>query len=185
MPMNYLDIVISILLLYGLIKGYSNGIIKEITNTISVFLAIYIGVHFSEFIHPYLNLDVFNNYKNAIPLIAFLIVFVIILIIIKSVGELINRLTKLLALGLISRFLGAVFGMLKLLLVCCALFLLANNYHLIDKNTKNTSILFAPLEEVTEMLIPEINKNKKIFIKATQEETEKAKKVLDEKINLE
>ena len=75
MPMNYLDIVISILLLYGLIKGYSNGIIKEITNTISVFLAIYIGIHFSEFIHPYLNLDVFNDYKNAIPLIAFLIVF--------------------------------------------------------------------------------------------------------------
>ncbi|MAJ90405.1 MAG: hypothetical protein CMD08_03925 [Flavobacteriales bacterium] len=185
MAMNYLDIVISILLLYGLIQGYSNGIIKEITNTISVFLAIYIGVHFSEFIHPYLNLDVFNNYKNAIPLVAFLIVFIIILIIIKSVGELINRLTKLLALGLISRFLGAIFGMLKLLLVCCAFFLLANNYRLIDKQTKQTSICFKPIKLATELIIPEINKKKKVFIEATQEETEKAKKVLDEKINLE
>lgn len=183
MPMNYLDIVISILLLYGLIKGYSNGIIKEITNTISVFLAIYIGIHFSEFIHPYFNLDVFNDYKNAIPLIAFLIVFVIILIIIKSVGELINRLTKLLALGLISRFLGAIFGTLKFLLVCCALFLLGNNYHLIDDKTQKSSILFIPIRGVTEIIIPEINKSKKIFIEATKEETKKAKKVLDKKIN--
>lgn len=181
--MNYLDIVISILLLYGLIKGYSNGIIKEITNTISVFLAIYIGIHFSEFIHPYLNLNVFNDYKNAIPLIAFLIVFVIILIIIKSVGELINRLTKLLALGLISRFLGAIFGTLKLLLVCCALFLLANNYYLIDDKTRKTSILFIPIRGATEAIIPEINRSKKIFIEATKEETQRAKKVLDKKIN--
>ena len=81
--MNYLDVIISVLLLYGIVKGYSNGIIKEITNIISVFLAIYIGVHFSELIHPKITSYMNNDYTQVIPLLAFLLVFIIILIIIK------------------------------------------------------------------------------------------------------
>ena len=66
--MNYLDIVILILSLYGLSKGFSNGIITETSNLISVFLAIYIGVHFSELIYPYLSLNILSDYSNLIPL---------------------------------------------------------------------------------------------------------------------
>ncbi len=183
MPMNYLDIIISISLLYGLIKGYSNGIIKEITNIASVFLAIYIAIHFSELIHPYLNVDILSDYSRAIPLIAFLMVFIIILIIIRSIGELINRLTKLLALGLISRFLGAIFGMIKLLIICCFFLLIATNYSLIDKQTQKQSILIAPLKKVSKIITPEINKQKTILIEATKEGTKKAKEKLDKKLN--
>ena len=32
--MNYVDIIIAVSLLYGLIKGFSNGLIKEITNVV-------------------------------------------------------------------------------------------------------------------------------------------------------
>ena len=183
--MNYLDIIISVSLLYGLIKGYSNGIIKETTNIISMFLAIYIGVHFSKLIHPYLNLDMISDYAGAIPLIAFLIIFIITLITIKLIGELINRLTKLVALALISRLLGAIFGMIKLLVICCFLLLIATDYELIDKQTQKKSILFIPLQEVSEIIIPEINKNKKIIIETTRESTEKAKEAVDKKINSE
>ena len=35
MPMNYLDIVIAIPLLYGMLKGFSNGIITEIVEDLS------------------------------------------------------------------------------------------------------------------------------------------------------
>ncbi len=183
MPVNYLDIIISVLLLYGMVKGYSNGIIKEITNIISVFLAIYIGIHFSELIHPHINSYVINDYTKAIPLLAFLFVFIIILIIIKSIGELINRLTRLLALGLISRLLGAVFGILKLLVICCFLLLLVMDYGLIDKQTQKGSVLVAPIERISKVAIPEINKKKKIIIEATKESTEKAKEAVEKKIN--
>ena len=66
--MNYLDVAILVFLLYGMVKGFSNGIIIEISNTISVFLAVYIGVHFSQLVYPYLNLDILSDYSNAIPL---------------------------------------------------------------------------------------------------------------------
>ena len=183
MPMNYLDIIISICVIYGLVKGFSNGIIIEISNIISVFLAIYIGIHFSEFIYPYLSLDKLSDYSNIIPLASFLIVFIIIMVIIKSVGELINKITNQLALGLISKLLGAIFGMIKLLLILMVTFFLAMEYDLIDKQTKEESILFNPIKKASKNIIPQIRKHKENIIEATKEKTEKAKQALEEKIN--
>jgi membrane protein required for colicin V production len=181
--MNYLDIVIIIPLLYGLAKGFSNGIIIELSNIISVFLAIYIGIHFSELVYPYLKIDILNDYSNLIPLIAFLIVFIVIMVIVKSIGEVINKITNHLALGLISKILGAVFGMTKIILICICLLLLATNYELIDRKTQNNSILLIPLQKASKIVLPEITKHKEKIIDATKEGTEKAKRSLEQKIN--
>jgi membrane protein required for colicin V production len=183
--MNYLDIIISVSSLYALIKGFSNGIIKEITNIISIFLAIYTGVHFSKLIKPYLYSELSGDYEKIIPLIAFLIIFVIVLIIIKTTGKLIDRLTKLLALGLINRFLGAVFGLFKLVVILSFLLSLAMQHDLINKENQQQSILIIPLKEISEVIIPKINKHKKNIIETTQESTEKVKETLGKKINSE
>jgi membrane protein required for colicin V production len=124
-----------------------------------------------------------SDYSNAIPLIAFLLVFIIIIVIVKSIGELINKITKQLALGLISRLLGAIFGMIKLLIICIFLLLLATDYELIDRQTQEKSILLIPLQRFSKIIIPEINKHKKIIIEVTKESTEKAKQTLEQKIN--
>tara|TARA_B100001758_G_C18398488_1_gene607448 strand:+ start:922 stop:1473 length:552 start_codon:yes stop_codon:yes gene_type:complete len=183
--MNYLDIIIAIPLLYGLTKGFSNGIITELSNIISVVLAIYVGIHFSDLIYPYLDLDILQDYSKLIPLIAFLMVFIIIMVIIKSIGEVINKITNHLALGFVSRILGAIFGAIKLLLICICLILLATNYELIDKKTQDNSILLIPLKKASKVILPEIKKHKKDIIEATKEGAEKAKKSLKQKINQE
>ena len=179
----YADVIIILLVLYGLKKGFQNGIIIEISNIISVFLAIYIGVHFSEFIYPYLSLEGLNNYSNIIPLIAFLIVFIIILIIVKSIGELIHRISNQLALGLISRVLGAIFGMMKLLLLCVFLLSISTSLNLMDISKQQKSMLLRPLKKVSKVVLPEITKHKKIIMEATKENIEKAKDSLEKKIN--
>ena len=184
--MNYIDIIISVPLLYGLTKGFSNGIIKEITNVLSLVLAIYIGMHFSVLIEPYLRQDALSGYERAMPLIAFLIVFIIILIIIKSIGELIDKLTKLLALGIISRFLGAIFGGFKIMLVFSGVLFFLTEYKIIDHHQiEKDSILLKPIQDVSEIVIPKINKHKKIIIDTTKANTKKAKEKIKKKINLE
>ena len=180
--MNYIDIVVLISGLYGLIKGFSNGIITETSNLISVFLAIYIGVHFSELIYPYLNLNILSDYSNIIPLVAFLLVFIIIITIVKSLGELINRINQL-ALGLISRFLGAVFGMIKLLVICVFFLFLATDQDMINQQIQEKSIFLKPLKKVSATIIPKLNKQKELIIKETKESTRKAKEELKQKIN--
>tara|TARA_B110000444_G_C18690784_1_gene524169 strand:+ start:385 stop:936 length:552 start_codon:yes stop_codon:yes gene_type:complete len=183
--MNYIDIIISVPLLYGLIKGFSNGIIKEITNVLSLVLAIYIGVHFSILIEPYLQSDVLSDYERVMPLIAFLIVFIIILIIIKSIGELIDRLTKLLALGIISKFLGAIFGVFKIMVIFSGIIFFLIEYKLIDNKIETDSVLLNPIQDISKIIIPKINKHKKIIIDTTKENTKKVKEEIKKKVNFE
>ena len=113
--MNSLDIAIATPLLYGLIKGFSNGLIKEITDLLSLVLGIYIAVNFSIFLEPHLNgLD---NYEQFKPILAFAILFIATIFIVKFIGILANKITKALALGFISRIFGGIFGGLKIALI--------------------------------------------------------------------
>ena len=73
--MNYLDIAIAVPLLYGLIKGFSNGLIKEITGLLSLVIGIYIAVNFSNLLEPHLS-GIFDNYEQFKPLLAFAILFI-------------------------------------------------------------------------------------------------------------
>ena len=50
--MNYLDIIIVIPLLYGLIKGFSNGLVKEITGLLGLIIGVYVAVNFSSYLYP-------------------------------------------------------------------------------------------------------------------------------------
>ena len=50
--MNYLDIVIAIPLLYGLLKGFTNGLIKEITGLLGLIIGVYAAINFSAYLHP-------------------------------------------------------------------------------------------------------------------------------------
>ena len=165
--MNYIDIIIIILLFYGMIKGFSNGIIIEVSNIISVFLAVYIGINFSQLIYPYLSFKILSDYTNILPLIAFFLVFIIILVIVKSLGEILNKISKQLALGFLSRILGVFFGTIKMLLICMFLLFLVVDYEILDKQTQKKSILFSPLQNATQILLPEFKKHKKTINKQT------------------
>ena len=50
--MNYLDIILSIPLLWGLYKGITRGIIKELASLLALVLGTYGAIHFSEQIQP-------------------------------------------------------------------------------------------------------------------------------------
>ena len=181
--MNYIDIIIAVSLLYGLIRGFSNGLIKEITNILSVVIAIYIGFHFSNLIDPYLHQETNSNYENLVPLISFMIVFIIILVIIKSIGELIDRLTKILALGIISKFLGAIFGFFKIMVVLSGIhFFLSQHNILNDQNMQKDSILLSPIQNAAGIIIPKINQHKDVIIDKANINTKKAKEKIKDQV---
>ena len=182
--MNYIDIVIAVSLLYGLIKGFSNGLIKEITNILSVVIAIYIGFHFANLVEPYLQHETPSTYEGLVPLASFLIVFIIILVIIKSIGELIDRLTKMLALGIVSKFLGAIFGFFKIMVILSGVHFFLSQYQLINESkTKKESILFQPIQSAAAIIIPKINQHKDAIIKKANKNTNKAKQKIKEQVN--
>ena len=180
--MNFLDIAIAALLLYGLIKGFSNGLIKEITDLLSLVLGIYIAVNFSIFLEPHLSgLD---NYEQFKPILAFAILFVVTIFIVKFIGILVNKITKVLSLGFISRIFGGIFGGLKIALIVSFLLTIESKFELIPNDTKQESKLHKPSITLLEILTPHFEKHKEI-LENIQQQTKEVKEDFEGKLKKE
>ena len=76
--MNYIDLVLLSICIYGLVKGYINGLVKEITGTLSLFISFYVASSFYTFFDPY-----FSNYISEGPvksLVVFGVLFLLLAI---------------------------------------------------------------------------------------------------------
>jgi membrane protein required for colicin V production len=65
--MNYLDIIIAVPLMYGLIKGFSNGLIKEVTALAALLAGFYVAINFSLYLEPKVA-DVLGGYKQFVSI---------------------------------------------------------------------------------------------------------------------
>ena len=70
--MNYIDIIITVSLFYGLVKGFSNGIVKEVTGILGFVLGVYFAIHFSVYIQPQAQ-KILNINNEFTPLISFIV----------------------------------------------------------------------------------------------------------------
>ena len=78
---------------------------------------------------------------------------------IKWIGFLIDKLAKFLALGLLSRILGGIFGFIKLAIIVGVVFVFEEKIEIIPKKIKEESVLCDPLLGSVKRLIPELNSN--------------------------
>ena len=179
--MNYLDIIIAAPLLYGLIKGFSNGLIKEVTVLVALLVGVYVAINFSLYLEPKVE-GVLGGHKEFVSIIAFSILFLISVLCIKAIGFIFEKLTQALALGIISSFLGGFFGLLKVLVVFSFLLFVITDYNLVNKQTKDESVLYKPLSNIAKIITPQLKKPKSLLDKIDKG-VEKAKKKINQKIS--
>ena len=170
--MNYLDIALIIPIVYGLIQGFSRGIVKEITSLVSLIIGVYIAINFSFYLYVHLE-GLMQNNKELIPIISFAVVFAATLIFIRIIGYLLEKLTNALALGIISKLLGAVFGSIKIAVLLSAVIFFEQKVELIPKDVLKKSTLKEPIENILVVLIPEITEHKDL-IKDIEKKAKKA-----------
>ena len=180
--MNYLDIIIVVPLLYGLIKGIKHGLVKEITGLVSIVVGVYVSIHFSELLTPYFK-EILKGNESFIPILSFALLFVVTLLLIKFFGYLADKFMKALALGVINYILGGVFGTLKMVIVISFIIHIADQIKIIPKETKQTAVLYPYTSEVINVIAPQLENKMDVFDKIEQE-TESAKKMIEKKINL-
>ena len=153
--MNIIDIVLSIALGFGFIKGFSKGLIVEVASLGALFLGLLGAVKFSGFVA-----DVFEEFFDwnplAIQTISYLIVFIFIVYAVSLVAKALTKFISKASLGLFNKFLGAFFGVLKWsILISVALFFLGklNTWvTIIDEEMIESSLLYGPITELGEYL---------------------------------
>jgi len=159
--MNYLDIILGILLLYGLVKGVMKGLFIELASLIAIIAAIYGATHFSNYIGGYLAKTV-SWEPQYIKLTAFALTFIVILIIVSLLGRVLTKVANFAALGLVNKLLGAAFGFLKMAFIGSAVIMfvgpLNNSLEIVKKQTIKQSILYSKVAAFAPLILPKIMK---------------------------
>ena len=159
--MNYFDVVIGILLIVALVKGFKNGLIIEFASLAALVLGVLGAIKFSSLTESWLLQHFSSNY---IGIISFLVTFVVIVIAVHLIAKVIDKLIKAVALGLINRIFGAAFSLLKyafILSILLAIFTsFDKTFNLIPQETRESSIIYEPLSEFAPKIFPYLNFDK-------------------------
>mgnify|MGYP001330668648 FL=1 len=123
--MNVLDFIVIICLGYGLIRGLIKGFIVEVSGVIAIFFGV-LGAFkfaslFTSFVFKYVALD-----PKVVQGICFLILFIGIVYGISLLAKMITKTLQIIALGLLNRIMGGLFGLIKWLVIISSLILVFN-----------------------------------------------------------
>ena len=164
--MNVLDVFIGIFLIVGLVKGFRNGFFVELASLVSILFGIFIAIKFSYLTKTYLeNHGTWN--PKTIQVVAFALTFIFVIIGVSMLAKVFTAIANFAFLGLANSILGAVFGLLRTILVMSILLNLfqklnANNTF-ISKETKEKSMLYLPVQEVSKTIYPSISEWFEVF----------------------
>ena len=149
--MALLDIILGILLLLGLWKGFNNGLLIEVASIVALIAGIYGAIHFSYIAGDYLT-EQMNWEERYINLTAFVITFIVIVIAVHFAGKLLTKVANIALLGLLNKIAGAAFGALKVAVILGAILVFFNrvnsNLKFVSEDAQNESVLFNPIKEI-------------------------------------
>lgn len=158
--MNYLDIIIVLPLIYGLVRGFSKGFVIEVATLAALVLGIYGALKFSYITSEFL-VEQFDLSGKYLHIISFAATFVLIVIAVNLLGKLIDRLMKAVSLGFINRLFGSAMGFLKLLVVTGLLIVLAHKadekFNFIPEADKTGSLFYEEFYETTLKVFPYVD----------------------------
>ncbi len=117
--MNSLDILILVIGGFCLVRGIFRGIVKELTSIVGVFVGFYVAYNYYPVV-AHLISRFFSN-KAYLNIVSFFLVFTILFLAVGLVGVVLKRVFKGVALGWADRLLGAIFGLVKAILVVSVL----------------------------------------------------------------
>ncbi len=159
--MNVFDIVITVFLLFGFVRGIMKGLFIEVASLVALIGGIWGSIHFSYFIGDYLKESVSWSEKK-ISLVAFAITFILIIVVVSLLGKFLTKLADLAALGMVNKILGGIFGLAKIGLVLSIVFVFFDRMNstisFVEKETLEESILYKPVKSIAPTIFPSIIK---------------------------
>lgn len=144
--MTWLDIVILLPLLIGLVRGTMKGLITEIIAIAAVILG-FIGAKIWGKVFSAWLLNQFTWPQPVCDAIAYALLFLGIAVALNIVGRLLSKLLKAIKLAWVNRLLGATFGVIKWGLIVLAIVFCVNKldeqFKFLQPELKKQSIIYS------------------------------------------
>lgn len=153
--MNVFDALVLFCLGYGLIRGLIKGFIIEISGVLALILGVFGALQFAAGV-AYLIEDWIALDSRLILGISFLLLFIAIVYGISLLAKMLTKTLQIVALGLINRLAGGLFGLIKWILILTAVVMIFNQIDyvlsLFPEAFLEGSISHPILVELSEML---------------------------------
>jgi membrane protein required for colicin V production len=156
--MPTIDIVILVLLAYGLFAGFRTGLVMQITTLVAIGAGIWGAIHFSDRVEAWLVDQV--ELGSLVGPVAFALTLFLILVVAHLIGRMVSKGLDLAMLSLPNKLAGALLSALKYALILSALIQIASGSGLTDtflpEEERAESYLFHPVAALAPTLIPAV-----------------------------
>ena len=170
--MGLLDILLGLPLIWGLWKGYKNGLFMEIASIVALVAGIFGAIHFSYITGNYLSEHLDWDERN-ISIAAFIITLILIIIIVNLAGKILTKVANFVMLGSLNKIAGGIFGVLKVAILLGAAFIffdrMDNTFGLIKEETKQESVLYQPIKDIGALIFDTVLKSEVLPKESTEE----------------
>lgn len=160
--MNLIDLIIIAIISFGIIRGYSKGLIIELSSFFGIFISFFIAGNIdnllSQEIVKYINLNI-----DIVNIISFIIIFGLSYSLIIFFAKGFTKLAKIVYLGLLNSLMGSVFGGLKLLLILLIVTKVIFSINLLSFTIISESSLMIQLHILSEILFDSFEISREIY----------------------
>lgn len=164
--MNTVDVILGILLFYGLVRGFFRGFFAELASLVGFIVGIYGAIYFSPYFANFIAELVTWN-PQIIKILSFAIIFILIVFLISLVGKFLTQAASFVMLGVVNKLLGAAFGFLKAAVITSVIMIFFNatneQIEFVEEATLDASLLYDPIRAIAPALLPAIIQEVKDF----------------------
>ncbi len=151
--MNLLDIIATLIILYGAFKGYKKGFFISLMGFISLYLSLIIGIKYHHILILLIEKTPINLEDNALIVVSIIISFLLSFLVILQLSKFLKYILDLTLIGFLDDLGGAFLGFL----ICS--FILSFLFNIMDwlnieilSDQINNSILYPIIKEIQPIL---------------------------------
>lgn len=154
--MSYFDLFFGLVLAWGAYRGFSKGLIKELASILGVIIGVFLAKNY----YPYLDIKlkpIFESEAGFISILSAILIFLLTIMVFKIIAKFLTKFLKIIALGLLNRIIGSVFGIFKTVLLLCILVFIFSNINnvtgIIKAEKLSQSFFYSKIEKINSFII--------------------------------
>jgi membrane protein required for colicin V production len=140
-----LDIIVAIILIFAVIKGYRQGLIVALFSVVAFIIGLAAALKLSVVVAGYIGQAVKISDK-WLPIISFAIVFLIVVLLVRLGARFIQKTVEFAMLGWLNRLSGILLYAGLYILIFSILIFYADQLGFIKPETKNESVTYAYIQ---------------------------------------
>lgn len=162
--MNLVDLIIVVILIVAAIRGFIKGFFVEFASIAALVLGVLAAMTFSVYVRDWISGYV-SWRPDSIRVVAFLLVFIAVVVLVHLIANIMEKFVRAIALGLISRLAGFVFGFIKMAFILSFfMYIIAQieeyDVTIVPKEPKKTSKFYVPIEKLVPNILPFLKEDK-------------------------